>query len=360
MPDEKLPLTIRPGSSIALVGSQGGRIVAEMVDGALSISRADAHMIRELTPRFTIGDSQFCEPDYLQILRWASSLALTPEIVVERLLVEPDKVWEKKYQTEIVNGRIKQIFWKFDLLPTISFELNEGLLIEALVFETSARFRPAPFAIKSTTLKSLGCGVGCVDLMRSEVPNLRKLDCCVNELADLDLSMFPLLTELMCSYNKFPNLNLKSVPMLEELWCSDNQLEELDLLSVHSLSKLWCCENRISKLELSTVPLLTYLRCSGNSLTKLDLSGIPQLTTLYCHRNQLSVLELSSVPKLVTLCCFDNQLTTLDVSHTPDLVSLRCQGNQLTELDIRPLRKLKRLHYDANRTRLIQRPDQKF
>jgi hypothetical protein len=39
MPDEKLPLILSPGSGLALVRPQGGRIVREMVDGALANAR---------------------------------------------------------------------------------------------------------------------------------------------------------------------------------------------------------------------------------------------------------------------------------------------------------------------------------
>ena len=92
MPDEKL--TLHPDNGLALEGPHGGRIVAEMLGGALELARAAQNGVA-LAPRFSIGEHVFCEPDYRQILLWAKALELEPEAVVERLLTEPERKWSK-------------------------------------------------------------------------------------------------------------------------------------------------------------------------------------------------------------------------------------------------------------------------
>ena len=85
MADEKLPLTLHSGSGLAQIGSQGGRILAEMVNGALVLSRTTGSSAA-LMRRFRIGEHELCEPDYQQILVWAKALELVAETVIERLL----------------------------------------------------------------------------------------------------------------------------------------------------------------------------------------------------------------------------------------------------------------------------------
>jgi Leucine-rich repeat (LRR) protein len=63
---------------------------------------------------------------------------------------------------------------------------------------------------------------------------------------------------------------------------------------------------------------------------------------------------------LTSLACSYNEINSLDLSAVPMLTQLFCHTNQLTELDIRPLKRLKTLKFDSDKTRLIQRPDQNF
>jgi hypothetical protein len=63
MPDEKLPLILSPGSGLALVRPQGGRIVREMVDGALASARRQDFSVSDekLTPElwFQRGEAHY-------------------------------------------------------------------------------------------------------------------------------------------------------------------------------------------------------------------------------------------------------------------------------------------------------------
>jgi hypothetical protein len=98
----------------------------------------------------------------------------------------------------------------------------------------------------------------------------------------------------------------------------------------------------------------------SNEFTELDLSGVPKLKNLACLASDLVQLNLTNVPELEMLDCCDNQLTHLDLSPVPKLKFLCCGGNNLDLLDIRSLSHLKRISYDRDKTRLIQRSDQHF
>ena len=299
-------LVLHPGSGLAQVGQQGGRVMAEMVSGALALSR-NVQTSAALVPEFRIGEHVLCEPDYSQILLWASALEVEPETVVKRLLTEPKEVWDRGNKTRLVNGRLISLWWDLELLPVVSFEWVDGLVIESLVFH-------APLMTSRVERK-----------LSLRLPMLRRLDfgkVWAGGLFDLssgfDLSAVPQLTELNCAYYQLTGLELFKVPHLSVLHCSSNKLTELNLSAVPHLTKLSCDLNELAELDLSAVPLLTWLSCRGNQLTKLELSGVSQLAALNCFKNQLN------------------------------------------DLDIRPLENLVELSYDTGKTRLIQRPDQNF
>ncbi len=316
MANDQLTLIPHSGSSLSQIGPRGGQILAEMVNGALALSRGTGSDTR-LTRRFRIGDHELCEPDYQQILLWAKAMEMVPETVIERLLKVRKYNTGKGNGTAFENGRIIKLAWDMALLPLDSFEWVKGLEIETI-------------------------------------------DCSGCQFTELDLSAVPLLTELSCGGYKLTELDLSAIPLLTELYCVDCKLTELELSAVPLLTLLCCAYNQLIELELSAVPLLTRLWCSDNQLTELELSAVPLLTLLSCASNQLTELELSSVTLLTALDCCDNQLTELDLSAVPLLTELWCYNNQLTELDIRPLKHLAKLSYDKERTRLIQRADQNF
>ena len=84
------------------------------------------------------------------------------------------------------------------------------------------------------------------------------------------------------------------------------------------------------------------------------------MKVLNCGANDLSHLDLSGAPNLIRLACWENKIESLDLSFVPHLEELFCQDNPINNLDITPLHKLRILKYNADKTRLIQRPDQHF
>lgn len=368
-------------------------------------------------PRKThIGDYEWCEPDYRQILMWAEALHLQPETVIERLLTEPETKWNHQVYTRFENGRIVALHWNLELLRLKTFKWVDGLAIEAIAFfapEWYAKIHGSlSLSLPLPELRCLHCRnvvlakldlsavpqletllswdnhLTVVDLTSvpqltwlwlqknelaeldlSQVPLLTKLSCWGNRLTELDLSAVPKLAECDCAMNKIATLDSSAVPKLASLKCHLNRLGEIDISNVPQLTELECEGNELAKLDLSAVPKLTRLRCGGNQLTELDLSLVPLLTELMCYENQLTELDLSAVPELTLLFCYNNQLTELDFSGTPKLreVSLWFAAspntrycNNIAELDIRTLDALVRLEYDASETSLIQRSDQNF
>ena len=226
--------------------------------------------------RYKIGDYEFRETDYQQILIWAKATDLPPEeLLGEMVLIVSD-------------GAIVELQW---------YHLEVG-----------------------------------VELNLSRMPKLESLFCGENPLTELDLSRVPQLKRLSCEGNYLTELDLSQVPYLEWLTCGGNDLTKLDLSQVPHLEWLDCVGNNLTKLDLSRVPNLKMLSCGHNRLTELDLSRVPNLEELLCGENALTELDLSRVSQLKRLGCEGNALTKLDLSQMPYLKEIDYEDNDLTEL----------------------------
>lgn len=368
MPEDANPsLITQPDSGLARVAPQGGGIVAAMVSEALAQSRQEVGTSLVATsgallPKFRIGDYEWCEPDYQQILLWANALKIKPETVIDRLLIVENSEDGQRLKTQFKNGRIINICWDAVLLPIKSLEWVDGLVIESLAI-------PAPSSQKQLRIPSLPLpqlrglycrSVGLSRLDLSQVPLLTELSCGNNRINILDLTVVPLLRKLRCHNNQLIKLDLASVSELTMLDCSDNNLKKLDLTQVSKLTALECSNINLKELDLTHVPQLTMLECSINNLKELNLTHVPQITTLFCVNNKLRKLDLTGVSKLTSLCCDENRLTELNLTHVPNLNELSCKSNELEILNIRSLQFLENLWFDDSKTILLQRSDQDF
>jgi hypothetical protein len=363
MPDESLPLVPLAGSQLARHGSGGGRILDDMVSSTLTTSQQESALIS----RCRIGNIDFCESDYRQMLLWANVLNTRPDEVLLRLLDEVETLcrWRLGPSYEAFNssfirqGRLKRVFWQFEKLPLGQFRWVEGLEIEALRFVNESP--SGSLDIRLESLLAMECGrCGLKKLKFESCSNLRQLACTGNQLTELDLSAAVGLKELSCESNKLNEIGISLNAELETLDCTWNKLSELDLSNNPLLEELGCSYNNLSKLNVRDNSALRDLRCANNQLFSLDLSKARNLQKLVCSKNNLSELDLPSTTSLKHLYCSDNQLKHLDLRLVPELEELYCDYNRLTKLDIRPLRNLKSLLYDRGRTRLIQRSDQNF
>ena len=145
----------------------------------------------------SIGDFEFCDPDYRQILLWAGALKLDPVVVIERL--ESSFVFDRKgvkLEFAVQDGAIVSLTWDFDLLPLSEFEWVDGLVIRELGFKTPPAAPPA-LSLRLPELVWLQCpDINLTVLELSNIPKLVKLVCAENHLHDLDLSKVPQLTHL--------------------------------------------------------------------------------------------------------------------------------------------------------------------
>ena len=104
-------------------------------------------------------------------------------------------------------------------------------------------------------------------------------------------------------------------PNLRELDCSINQLSRLDVSQNTALEKLDCSTNQLASLNLSKNAKLKYLYCSQNELTSLDVSKNTGLDLLNCNRNRLTSLDVSQTA-VTTLNASDNKID-INVEETP-------------------------------------------
>ena len=79
--DNKKGLIPRSSSEVAGDGRRKSPVIKRMTRDVLT--RAEVHGVDQ--SRFRIGDYEFREPDYRQVLQWAEVGNLAPERVVEHL-----------------------------------------------------------------------------------------------------------------------------------------------------------------------------------------------------------------------------------------------------------------------------------
>lgn len=341
MPDESLPLVPLAGSQLARHGSGGGRILDDMVSSTLTTSQKEGALV----PRYRIGNIDFCEPDYRQMLLWAEEMVMTPEEVLlalwdgeSNLFTGYTPAYEIFNSTYIENGRLKCVKWDFARLPIHRFNWIKDLEIEGLDYVGN-------------------CSFGVIAPM---LPSLIVLRCCNCNLRALEISKLKNLRDLQCGDNCLEEINLENATTLERLWCPRNNISSLDVSQCFRLKDLWCGSNQLVELNIKNLALIEELWCDNNKLTTIDLSSSSELKELYCYDNLICEIDLSGAPQLQTLWINDNPLSELDLSGTQELRTLWCDGTYLSELDIRPLQHLESLTYDRDSTRLIQRPDQDF
>ena len=167
--NDNFALVPRPSSAVAKAEPGAKRILAGMVADALAL--VNREQLKPAEARFRIGDYEWCEPDYRQILMWAKALNLEPETVMERLFPEPkgatwsSGMWDHDFTTQCANGRMIGLCWDFDLLPLECFEWVTGLVIESICFssaESGGECEERSLSLRLPKLRYLHCR-GCYE-----------------------------------------------------------------------------------------------------------------------------------------------------------------------------------------------------
>jgi len=330
-------LVIKLGDSLSAGIPRATRIVARMVsDSLVSIQKQG----RQLTSsRYPIGNYEFNDPDYRQLLLWSEKSGLSPLELVQKLehsvwLNEELEIyidlWPDDCEFQVLDGSIISLVWDFTEIPIIPNTWVDGLSVQR-IFMTGFD----ELSEEEVFMPDLG------ELeFRPKLKHLSHLYCKYTRLTSLDLSSIPSLTELVCLNNyKITKLDLSAIPSLTKLICISSKLNTLDLSAIPLLNQLDCIGVQLTEIDLSYVPSLTKLNCSFNQLTELDLSAVTSLKELNCSINQLTKLELTAVELLTELDCSFNKLSDLDLSPVPSLIKLECSDNQLSELDLSPIKK---------------------
>lgn len=247
---DKNELVAQSGRAIQAAGAGPSSILAGMVADVLTLAKPLS--VEVMPTLFRVGDYDFCEPDYKQILLWAEALAFKPEVVVGHLQsFMPSEDQNIDFKFDVNAGRMVSLTWDFDKLPISKFVLISGSLLEKIQFIGRHEFSPTIF-LNSTKLTHLSCTrISLTKLDLSNTPNLTDLQCRSNALIELDLSKVPVLTRLGCDNNQLTELDLSKVPALKQLSCCNNQLTELDLSKVPALTNIYCFNNQLSNLDLS-------------------------------------------------------------------------------------------------------------
>lgn len=199
-------------------------------------------------------------------------------------------------------------------------------------FSNINSFQGIEFLWNLQNLSCMGRQLEQLDLY--QFPNLRILDCSINNLTSLDVSACVSLEELNCRGNNLQELSVNNCPNLRILNCQDNKLTTLDVSDCSSLEDLNCSGNQLHSLNIQNCVALTRLVCSGNHLSALDLTSTHQLELLCCNFNQIEVLDMRSCNEIQTIDCIGNHMTQLNLGSHPFLKNMFCGFNDLITLNL--------------------------
>ncbi|PWH81500.1 hypothetical protein DIS18_14560 [Algibacter marinivivus] len=171
-------------------------------------------------------------------------------------------------------------------------------------------------------------------LNTTTTPNLTKLFCADNNLADLDISLNANLEILDCSNNSLDVLDISNNNDLIEVNCDNNSISNFISYATDNftLQLLSCSNNELSTLVASRSLALTNLNCRSNSLTSLDVISNANLEVLDFSDNKLTDVNLSATIALIALSGSNNELTEIDDLSSVILESLVLDNNQISQL----------------------------
>ena len=236
-------LVPHPPSAVEQTQPGAKRVLSGMVADALALAKKEASAL--IAAKFRIGDYDWREPDYRQLLIWAKALAINPEELIDQLLNGNRYTGELWQETQFSEGRLQKINWDDSLLPIKNLEWIAGLRTTHLSFCTTF-LEHIPF-IKN----------GDIQMLKPTLPALTHLSCPRLNMVCLDLSETPNLIDLCCHDNRLKRLDLSETPQLQVLFCSSNQISNLDFSQNKYLKSLSCDLNKLIHLDLSGTSNLT-------------------------------------------------------------------------------------------------------
>lgn len=241
-------LVRKPSSAVEKTAPRAKRILTGMVADTLA-----------LTKKFRLGEYEWCEPDYRQILAWADATHQPPGIIIQRLV---------EMKSSFVNGRLVEIHWDDGSFPMRKFVFVQGLKLK--VFHVLGGSR------------TLGI------INSKKMPGVTATDF---EVSEINLDGLSELEVLAVSSQNLKELNLRHTPKLKRLFCQSNFLVKLDLSLSRELAELWCPSNELTELDLSEATKLEELDCSGNQIEELDIRPLVFLKKLKYDAVQTHLIQ---------------------------------------------------------------------
>ena len=189
-----------------------------------------------------------------------------------------------------------------------------------------------------TKLDTLECEFSSVKPIVTGLTHLKRLNCCNNDIDELDVSTCQALEYLNCGKNRIASLDLSGLSNLKTFYCYSNNrhpLASLDLSGCTALTTIHCYSGQLTELDVSGCTALTSLWCYENSLTSLNLSANTELKELRCGYMDLGTLDLTNNTKLEELDCYYSHISELKLStRNANLKNLNCSNNPITTLNM--------------------------
>jgi hypothetical protein len=287
-------LVPKPPSAVEKAVPGVNRILSGMVIDTLA--QATSKQRSPMLASFRIGDYEWCEPDYRQILIWAEETGLKPEEVIARLFDQQSlPVWEEDdqhsypvFETPLfADGRLLKVNFDLRLLrnPKTARSPHQENKPDYLEKITAERY------------KKDKNGWSVDDVQRS-----------------------------LMNYSPEQRGRLE--------WVNGLEMTHLRIIGASDVASL----SNLGPLPLARLEVLD---CRRLGLTHIDLTGVPQLQFLDCRYNQLERLRFDQTPNLKYLYCDNNVISELDLSPCPNLITVGCSGNPI--LDIHGLEQLEHL-----------------
>lgn len=231
---DNFALVPRPPGGVEEARPGAKRILSGMVEGALEL--AQKKPVSPVPQRFRIGDYEWCEPDYRQLLIWAQKLGVKAEVVVDELLSGEKPAGVPWAETVFENGRIIKLNWDTELLPLRELELGHGLRITHLSLSSRRCFSRllSRSGVYERPESAFACCQDWVEYKKTEGEKVDKIlddsDC---PLEILNLPDLPELTHLSCSESMISDcaggLSFRGTPKLELLECDSGLMEAVDV-----------------------------------------------------------------------------------------------------------------------------------
>src|SRR5450759_3297303 len=127
-------LVPRPSSAIEKVAPGAKHILSGMVADTLALRKETSAFAAKT---FRIGEYEWCEPDYHQIIVWAKATNFKPEDFITVLFSKQGDFARGGHffgEQLVAAGRLWKVNWDYERLQCYNIEWVEGLAITHILF----------------------------------------------------------------------------------------------------------------------------------------------------------------------------------------------------------------------------------